>query len=386
MPSAPQRLTNHRSACIGALWLLSSCSRHEAAPTEKAPPGSTERRLAMPSAFDLVPAPAGGLLVWAGGAPPALHLEALDAAGRVQPAALPTLAVGEGVADVAAASLGAARVVAWSERGPGGRQLRAAWIGTEGPTAPFELGPIGGDASTPSGGVALAAGPQGARLLARGGATECSSTSSEGCQAFRFFNIDASGARTMGMPLAVPNPCASRAAQLVPGGANGGATEPFEYALCSAVGDSSVLTVFSIQPSPAYAMAEEVFAGCTPLGAARFAGDAVFVAACAGERRLARLDRARNALRVESLEPRGVICGPAGANVRLGSGWLRPSEPLGGLELLLGDDLAPPGARAIWTGTALIVARATAEGTLALERHVCRGTSLIELEVGADAG
>jgi hypothetical protein len=133
-------------------------------------------------------------------------------------------------------------------------------------------------------------------------------------------------------------------------------------------------------------MAEEVFAGCTPLGAARFAGDAAFVASCAGERRWARIDHDTGTLRVETLEPRGLVCGAAGANVRLGAGWLRPSEPLGGLELLLGEDLAPEGSRAIWAGSALLVARPTPEGALALTRHVCRGAALVEVGDGPDAG
>ena len=187
----------------------------------------------------------------------------------------------------------------------------------------------------------------------------------------------------MGLSLAVPRPCTSHAAQLAPrGGSRGpGADEvgPFDYAVCSLAPASSALTIFSIRPSPAYAMAREVFAGCTPLGAARFAGDAAFVASCEGERRIARIDRESGELSVESLEPRGLVCGAAGASLRLGAGWLRPSEPLGGLELLLGEDLAPPGARAIWTGEALLVARWAADGTLALARHACRGAALVEL-------
>ncbi|HWO10295.1 MAG TPA: hypothetical protein VNN80_12465, partial [Polyangiaceae bacterium] len=199
--------------------------------------------------------------------------------------------------------------------------------------------------------------------------------------------IDERGPRPTGLSLAVPQPCASQAAQLAPrGGTRGlGADEagPFEYAVCSLAPASSALTIFSIRPSPAYATAREVFAGCTPLGAARFAGDAAFVASCEGERRIARVDRESGALSVESLEPRGLVCGAGGASLRLGSGWLRPSEPLGGLELLLGEDLAPAGSRAIWAGEALLVARWAADGTLALARHACRGAALVELDDAA---
>jgi hypothetical protein len=100
---------------------------------------------------------------------------------------------------------------------------------------------------------------------------------------------------------------------------------------------------------------------------------------------MARLDGDGGAAIVESLEPRGLVCGAAGANVRLGAGWLRLTEPLGSLELLLGDDLAPPGTRAVWAGAVLLVARPTAAGVLALTRHACQGTALVELGDAPDA-
>ena len=366
--------------------MLLGCGRREPTP---APEARDERRSSTPSAFDLVPTAGGAALVWAGGMPPALHLEPLDAAGHVLRHATSTLASGEGVADVAVVARGGAHVIAWSEAAAGERRLRAAWVPESGPARRFELGAVGSDAPVARGGVALAASGQGARLFARGGPTACAAASAAPCRAFQFFAIEPDQARPLGLALAVPSPCASQAAQLVPGVSGralpGGTAEPFEYAVCSAARDSPALTVFSIRPDPAYAMAEEVFAGCTPLGAARFAGAAAFVALCGSERRVARLARDAAGLSIEVLEPRGLVCGAAGANVRLGAGWLRLSEPMGGLELLLGEDLAPPGSRAVWTGSALLVARPTAAGELLLQRHACRGTALVEL--GAeDAG
>jgi hypothetical protein len=51
----------------------------------------------------------------------------------------------------------------------------------------------------------------------------------------------------------------------------------------------------------------------------------------------------------------------------------------------LTEDLAPSGARAVWTGEALVIARADA-GRLVLSRHACRGSSLVELEGPFEAG
>ena len=371
--------------------MLLACTRRSASESEPSESESSKRpalrRLASPRAFDLVPTSEGAVLVWASSSPGALHVEGFDAAGRGSSEGAATLEAGSGVADVAALALGSARVLAWSEAGSDGRRLRAAWQTEHGAARVFDLGSAGADTAHGRGGVALAASGQGARLLARGGPTPCTSASDPPCRAFQFFALDPDGARAAGLSLAVPSPCAVRAAQLVPRSGAGGssAAEPFEYAVCSEAGGRSALTIFSIRPSPAYAAAEEVFAGCAPLGAARFAGQSAFVAQCGDERRWARLDGEGGAALVESLEPRGMVCGAAGANIRLGPGWLRLAEPLGELELLLGDDLAPPGSRATWTGGALLVARPIAGGELALARHVCRGTALVELVEAPDA-
>lgn len=366
--------------------LLLGCARRT--PSESEPRGvPAVRQLASPGAFDLVPTSSGAALVWASSSPGALHLEGFDAAGHPSSESAVVLDTVSAVAEVAALALGSAHVIAWSEVGSDGRRLRAAWLPERGPARPFDLGDVGAEATSGRGGIALAASGQGARLLARGGPTPCTSATEPPCRAFQFFSIDVDGAKTAGFPLAVPAPCADHAAQLVPssGGRASGAAEPFEYAVCSESQRRSALTIFSIRPSPAYAQAEEVFAGCTPLGAARFGGQSAFVAQCADERRWARLDGEGGAAIVESLEPRGLVCGAAGANARLGAGWLRLVEPLGGLELLLGNDLAPPGSRVTWTGSALLVARPTASGVLALVRYACRGTALVELGAPPDA-
>jgi hypothetical protein len=376
-----------RVASAASALLLLGCERRTAADSEPRPVHPAVRQLASPSAFDLVPTSSGAALVWASSSPGALHLQGFDAAGLPSSEATVELDAASVVAEVAALALGPARVVAWSEVGADGRRLRAAWLPEHGAAHPFELGDTGADPTSGRGGIALAASGQGARLLARGGPTPCTSATEPSCRAFQFFAIDVDGARAAGFPLAVPAPCAEHAAQLAPssGGLASGAVEPFEYAVCSESQGRSALTIFSIRPSPAYAQAEEVFAGCTPLGAARFGGQSAFVAQCGGERRLARLDGDGGAAVVDSLEPRGLVCGAAGANARLGAGWLRLLEPLGSLELLLGKELAPPGSRATWTGTALLVARPTASGELALDRYACQGTALVEVDVAPDA-
>jgi hypothetical protein len=81
---------------------------------------------------------------------------------------------------------------------------------------------------------------------------------------------------------------------------------------------------------------------------------------------------------IQRLDVRGLVCGPHGARVRLGSGWLGLDQPLDHLELLLDSSLSPPGARAVWTGSALLVARGV-QGKLVIDRYGCEGGVLQQL-------
>jgi hypothetical protein len=208
----------------------------------------------------------------------------------------------------------------------------------------------------------------------------------EPCVAFSFFQLSVAGVAPAGIPLSVPSPCDAQAAQLnLERRAAGAAPGGFDYAVCSNARGSSELTIFSIRTNPAYAMSRPAFAGCTPLGAARFAGQAAFVASCGQHRRLATADARDGELEVRDIDERGLICKGGAALLRFGTSWLRLEEPIGGLELLLGEDLSPLGSRAVWVGQALVVARAV-DTRLELRRYGCRDSSAVELPVDGDAG
>jgi hypothetical protein len=347
--------------------------------------------LATDTAFDLVPSSGGAVLGWAPSEGGVLRVTRFDAEGRAQPfasaaAAVELRGIGARAADLAVSAGSEGVALAWSETVDSARRLRAAWVSPNGSSRSFELGDAA-PLELARGALALAGREAGALLLARGADTLCARPSDGSCSELRFFQIRPDAALPTGLSLTVPSPCEARSAQLVaprPSDA-AAANGRFDYAICSGVGPARALTVFSIQPSPAYAAAEELFAGCTPLGAGRFAGDAVFVARCASGRRMATVPADGGQIRVQDLDERGLVCGAHGPLLRLGRTWLRPGEPLGDLELLLNDDLAPPGARAVWAGSALLVARLE-EGALRLTRHGCRGSSLVELEGVSDAG
>jgi hypothetical protein len=371
---------------------VSACERpNEAVPSEAAASAPLEpglaRALATPTAFDLAPAPDGAVLAWAERGGGRLQLLRFDREGEVVgggQAASHIAGVGESAADVALTAVGADVALAWREASAAGATVHAAWLSADGVARRFELA-----ATAPGSGrgdLALVGRDRGALLLSRGLDVPCSDARERSCSAFQFFEIGPDAARPTGLGLTVPEPCAAHSAQLVSArrGANGEAG-PFEYAICAGPAGASALTVFSIQPSPAYAAAEEGLAGCTPLGAGRFGGEATFVGVCGGQRRSVSVPLDGGALVARNLDERGLVCSPSGALLRFGNGWLRPSEPLGRLELLSSDDLAPEGARAVWTGSALLVAQASA-GRLALRRHACRDSRLLELGAPRDAG
>jgi hypothetical protein len=349
---------------------------------------SPSRQLATQTAFDLAPAPGGAALAWAAAGGGGLQWMRFDANGNpVGGGARGQVAgVGAAVADLALAAIGSDLALAWSDKSAEAPMLRAAWFSSDGQSRTFELGASFPGEGASRGGLALVGRERGALLLARGLGAPCSDPRERECSAFHFFEIAADAARPTGLSLTVPNPCAAHSAQLVSAQrAPGGEAGPFEYAICAGPAGASALTVFSIQPSPAYAAAEEALAGCTPLGAGRFGGEATFVGSCGGQRRSVSVSANGGALVARNLDERGLTCDAGGAVLPFGNRWLRPSEPLGRLELLLDDDWAPPGARAVWTGAALLVAHAS-DGQLALRRYGCRNGQPLELDAPYDAG
>lgn len=378
-------------ACLGLAVASWACERPRAGAESLGlgERGET-RRLATATAFDLAATPRGAVLAWAPFGGDTLRVTRFGTDGNPVGGAGATAlvpGVGGGAADMSVAAAASGVALAWRDVAPRAAMLRAAWVPSEGSARRFELGPVWRGGASSRGALALVARDDEALLLARGLGVRCTGARDESCFSFQFFELGPDEALATGLSLSVPRPCAAHSAQLIsarrssPGEARG----PFEYAICAGAPGATALTVFSIQPSPAYAAAEEALQGCEPLGAGRFGGEATFVAVCGGERRSVSVPVGGGALVARRLDSRGLICKAGGALLRFGDDWLRASEPLGRLELLLNEDLAPKGARAVWTGNALLVAREH-RGELALERYVCRSSGSTGLEGPLDAG
>jgi hypothetical protein len=343
------------------------------------------RELVAETAFDLTVSERGAVLGWvAAGSKPALHVARFDVQGGAQGKSTEEL-VGGGVGDLTLADSAAGLSVIWREStgSPGSAAVaRGLWIDSAGDSAgggrPLELGAAWGEARAGRGNLALVSRGAGTLALVRGPRESCADGTEEACFGFRFYSVSAGGALETGLGLRVPVPCDARAAQLL-SPLLGGGDQRLHYAVCTRAEQAPVLTVFSIDTERSYASARQVFSGCTPLGASYFGGQPMIVAECQGSRQVARITGADAPLELRSLDVRGLLCGPRGARVRIGGEWLDLQGATDHLELVLDSSLSPAGARAVWTGSVLLVAQVVA-GKLALSRYTCSGSELRALD------
>jgi hypothetical protein len=346
------------------------------------------RPVATAAAFDLVPAGRGALLFV--GPPPdeggGLVVHHLGALGErvgsekrlwAQRAAVPPYAI-----EVAAAAGGGRAAVAWA--GQEGAEVRVRVTHGSGTTfAPAEdLGPMDVPTHVTRGNVALAGAPDGTlALLYRRTRGPCADGSNEECVRLAARRIGPEGlSEREGMPLVIPEVCDTP----VPGYVWADGT--WYYSLCAMVEGAPETTTYSIRFEPRYAQADRMLAGCAPIGLSRVGeGAAVVLGRCAEGRiegvRLAEVGTERAALRTVT---RSVDCAEGRPRALIGGG----AEPLvvtfreatAGLAPLLPEEIAPEGARAIWTEQALLVATPIG-GEVSLRRYQCQDEALLRTDL-----
>jgi hypothetical protein len=362
------------------LSLLGACAKRPAAPPDAVSsaaasasvPAPSVGKLGTPTAFELAASPTGATLVWApeNRANGALRRVELDASGRFQGEAvqgLESAALSGEVADLAAAWVGSRLALAWVERRADKARVRAAWSGTTAP--PFELGAAWRAPQMARGNLVVAARDDRALVFARGDEAACIEPGRHGCFAFEFHELGPDGAKKTGLPMSVPVPCADDSAQLAVVGAR------FHYGVCTNTGDRPVTTMFTIERNPDYARADPMLEGCTPAGTFVWQGAAWLVAECEGGRRAARLGARDEPAEFLDLHGARLECKNGGASIRAASLDLALDEPRSGLAALLPKELAPPGARSVWTGRALVVGTTLGAG-VRLVRYTCAGEKL----------
>jgi hypothetical protein len=329
-----------------------------------------------PSAFALAAAPFGASFVWAEPRDAGSALMALDLNldGVPERAALELAVLAHdaaNVSDLAAVWQGMNRAVLWLEHV--GREARVqALFKTETGTAErFDFG--AGYPAPPEarGNVALSAGKDEVMAFVRGDQEPCLDATAAPCYGFRFHRFGLQREPTSRVTLSVPVPCESTALELL-------LAEPrWYYAVCTAQGELSVVTLFTIQPDPEYAAARELFIGCVPRGALLVGKHPASIAECGGELRIAWLGNGDTEPEIETWTPSVPRCDATPA-ITVGREVLELSEPRAGLEWILPEELAPRGSVAAWTGRVLVVARMDA-GDLALKRYGCRQGAFVAM-------
>jgi hypothetical protein len=373
-------------------WLLLALTvacKRPITESETQPAASVSARSSVKAAFgafDLTSTEEGAALVTVDAKRVGLLLTRFDASGNGQPvqplfdsnASDAPRGVTE-VSELAAASLGANLDVLWVEKSAQGAHARGLLrpLASRGDAPLQDLNAVQEPIAAPRGNVAVGSSDGHFLVLSRGGKTACADSSQGDCIGFDLFRQEASGTGRTGSPLAVPLPCEQNSVSFAV------ASGRWYYGVCSKSTGKPVTTLFSIQSEPAYARADRILEGCLPLGATAFGGDLIVIGNCGGQRQGLRIRGGNAALeevRVDRLE---VVCDSGKPLIRqLGAGGLNLAlnERRDRLEAFLPPALSPPNSRAVWTGSALLVATPDAlNRKLTVKRYRCDSSMLREV-------
>ncbi|HTQ03552.1 MAG TPA: hypothetical protein VMI54_06835 [Polyangiaceae bacterium] len=335
-------------------------------------PAPSVGRLGTPTGFELTASASGATLVWSPvardtGALRKVELDANGAFAGPASVVVDASAVTGDVTDLAAAWVKDRLALAWVERDGAKARVRAAWA--QSGAAPFELGAAWSGPRTARGNVVIAAREDHALVFSRGDQSACVDADRHGCFAFEFHELTPSGLEKSGLPMSVPVPCADNSTQIAVVGRR------FHYGVCTDTGERAVTTMFTIERDPDYARADRLLEGCTPAGTFVWQGAAWLIAECENGRRAVRLGARDEPAQYLDLHTLGVECRHGTTTLHAPSLDLLLDEPRVGLAGLLPQNLAPAGARAVWTGRALVVGTTLAD-RVHLARYTCAGDTL----------
>jgi len=329
----------------------------------------------------------GALIVWAparadGGGILQRELDRLGTA-RSAPRRVVARSGAFDVVEIAAASSQDDHGIVWIESDGSSSRTRALLVPADGaaPGAPLLLASETTAHAAGRGTIAIAQLPGGRlRALFPVGAVECASADDEGCVGFGFRELGSRAPVREEPWLSVPRPCPEGAASLA------GLDGRFFYAVCSWGQAEPSTMAYAINVETYYARADEVLRGCTPLGMLPLDASTLLLGAdCGVLRRAARLSRDMKPPAEFPLADLTLGC-ERGAPIVRAAGWELPlSAPRDRLEAVLPAAIAPAGARAIYTGRALLVAQRMSD-RLELRRYSCSDGILLMQSSSAAAG
>lgn len=349
---------------------------------------ATPRRIGTAGGFDLVATTEGALLAWG----PA----ALDGGGVRVLGLSPLGAAVSAERDVSVGALVAARA---SDEAPrqvvelvaiaSGMTLAVAWIAPNAPTdvaegsvssggvegfgPAFTLGDAASVVVSPlsaRGRITGLVGEEGAlRVRVRTPPRACGRDAP--CEGTRRFRLDDASHRgtAEGPDESVPDVCEP----FLVGGVSAEGT--YFHALCHVEAGAPSAVVYAVDPEPMHAAAVDPLPGCEPLTLAPTLAGAALVARCPEGISIAWIDGTGHVEGAARPAHRETVCEGGRATLRVvGADGARLdvplTTPLSRLEGLLDESIAAPRARAVWTGTALLVA-APDHGEVVLARWQC---------------
>lgn len=282
------------------------------------------------------------------------------------------------VLELSASDSGERLAVAWVERARRGGKVRALLAGerdeversgterpAEAPNVTLELGELP-DARNRRGNLRVSASNGSPpRVFWRGEDLDCEARR---CAGFNILELSSSGPSLRRVPLTVPEPCGHPLAVFQV------SKRSWVYGVCSRRGRKATTTVFNIELDPEFAIARDVLEGCEPLGAVPLDGPTsptVLVGQCSDGKRAVRVESAHDPPSPISLDGLRTDCVKGKPRLKSIDLELELRGPMERLEPLLPARLAQPGARAVWTGAALLVA-SWSSGKLAVASHACR--------------
>lgn len=371
-------------------FVACACGEEPPPPTPAPPPPpppapiASSRPVAEAGAFALVPTGEGALLVWgapysAGGGVRALPLGPLgEATGSEQTVAVRGAAAGGAVeqrvghaVEVAAAASGRRVGVAWVMDHGEALETEAAYS-VDGGRAFGQAEPFGPSVRLERdrrGRVVMSASEElGLVLQHRVPEGPCVATSGSCALLHRAaLGPDASEARRGNLPLEIQRPCDP----LISGALAHRGTS--YYAICHEEPAPRAM-VYVIRPDVTYAAAIDSADGCLPAGLAPLDDGVAALTRCGEALSALVLDEmGRERARLARVA-REAVCEGGRPVLRIGEGQARHSLRLGEaqdhVEALLPEAMAPEGARAIWTGEALLVA-APIGRDVSLRRYQC---------------
>ena len=175
----------------------------------------------------------------------------------------------------------------------------------------------------------------------------------------------------------VPAPCPT----LLPGAVTTAGT--WFFGICH-LSPALATTLYAIRPSLSYAAANDTLAGCTPEAVAPLPEGAAVIGTCDGAPRMSVVDGTGRETAVVASPSFGAVCEGGRPTIVISGEAVPRRIPLlnavSRLEALLPDRIAPRGARAIWTGSALLVATPL-EGEVSIRRYECREGSLVRTDL-----